>query len=34
MSGVMLFALGVFAGSLLCLIIVALVMGGNGGDPS
>lgn len=33
MSGIMLFALGVFAGSLLCLIIVVLVMGG-GGDPS
>jgi len=33
MSGIMLFALGVFAGSLMCLIIVALVMGG-GGDPS
>lgn len=33
MSGVMLFELGVLAGSLMCLIIVALVMGG-GGDPS
>lgn len=33
MSGIMLFALGVFAGSLMCLIIVALDMGG-GGDPS